>query len=571
MLSRKEIFESRGYNVPFYVLDADGKRVEIETSENEEQSVMYDRIVTLLVSAGYFRARIKGISPFDVVVGGMTWCLDSSSIDLNVDFLFREDLNTGQKIALTEKIVVVLPRIKCPYFIEPHQIQGLDFIHIHPVIEWLIKWSSENREKKAKYMEMYAINQYYKNFDDLESIKSRQTEAERRNCVRHVLERYQPRRICKQSNTSLTDLKLKIESTLAEYGLSDIYETPGYIVKSDVRIKLNKEEIECLTAGLNFDEYSKEKLNFENAERLLEADFRIINTERKLNNLKSNLEELKVEKDRLTEAVEAATAESAELAAKHEEKIVELESLAEEEQKIVKHMQSLIQVHEKLKEKENNFKEQCKIEINDLETEITELENNTAEKQAIELRVQMEYLQSQLLNNKRELGKVTRSVLKKEHAIDQIPSRAELSQYQKRFLELYNQLAQKHNETKRYFILFNTLNDKFTYLENEFSILNSIHDTFLQVYNTSSNKDEFMRQLQGIVAGIQNAKEKILEKRNENRRMRERLGDHLAYLQRLKIDYLHAVKELSDIYKGNEALQQLLQKKQEAAEDLASS
>lgn len=34
-------------------------------------------------------------------------------------------------------------------------------------------------------------------------------------------------------------------------------------------------------------------------------------------------------------------------------------------------MQSLIQVHEKLKEKENNFKEQCKIEINDLETEIT--------------------------------------------------------------------------------------------------------------------------------------------------------------------------------------------------------
>lgn len=53
--------------------------------------------------------------------------------------------------------------------------------------------------------------------------------------------------------------------------------------------------------------------------------------------------------------------------------------------------------------------------------------------------------------------------------------------------------------------------------------------------------------------------------------MRERLGDHLAYLQRLKIDYLHAVKELSDIYKGNEALQQLLQKKQEAAEDLASS
>lgn len=37
--------------------------------------------------------------------------------------------------ALTEKIVAVLPKMKCPYRIEPHQIQGLDFIHIFPVIQ----------------------------------------------------------------------------------------------------------------------------------------------------------------------------------------------------------------------------------------------------------------------------------------------------------------------------------------------------------------------------------------------------------------------------------------------------
>jgi hypothetical protein len=37
--------------------------------------------------------------------------------------------------ALTEKIVAVLPEMKCPYHLEPHQIQGLDFIHIFPVIQ----------------------------------------------------------------------------------------------------------------------------------------------------------------------------------------------------------------------------------------------------------------------------------------------------------------------------------------------------------------------------------------------------------------------------------------------------
>ena len=37
--------------------------------------------------------------------------------------------------ALTEKIVGVLPKMKCPHRIEPHQIQGLDFIHIYPVVQ----------------------------------------------------------------------------------------------------------------------------------------------------------------------------------------------------------------------------------------------------------------------------------------------------------------------------------------------------------------------------------------------------------------------------------------------------
>jgi len=43
--------------------------------------------------------------------------------------------------ALTEKIVAVLPEMKCPHHVEPHQIQGLDFIHIFPVIQVSIKSS----------------------------------------------------------------------------------------------------------------------------------------------------------------------------------------------------------------------------------------------------------------------------------------------------------------------------------------------------------------------------------------------------------------------------------------------
>jgi len=37
--------------------------------------------------------------------------------------------------AMTEKIVGVLKRMRCPHRLEPHQIQGLDFIHIYPVVQ----------------------------------------------------------------------------------------------------------------------------------------------------------------------------------------------------------------------------------------------------------------------------------------------------------------------------------------------------------------------------------------------------------------------------------------------------
>lgn len=55
-------------------------------------------IIDILVAAGYFRARIRGLSPFDKVVGGMTWCIESCNIDLNVDLFFRENLTIGQKM-----------------------------------------------------------------------------------------------------------------------------------------------------------------------------------------------------------------------------------------------------------------------------------------------------------------------------------------------------------------------------------------------------------------------------------------------------------------------------------------
>lgn len=41
--------------------------LQVETREDEEQNVKLGETIELLVAAGYFRARIKGLSPFDKV------------------------------------------------------------------------------------------------------------------------------------------------------------------------------------------------------------------------------------------------------------------------------------------------------------------------------------------------------------------------------------------------------------------------------------------------------------------------------------------------------------------------
>jgi len=41
--------------------------MQAESREDEEQNVKLNETIDLLLAAGYFRARIKGLSPFDKV------------------------------------------------------------------------------------------------------------------------------------------------------------------------------------------------------------------------------------------------------------------------------------------------------------------------------------------------------------------------------------------------------------------------------------------------------------------------------------------------------------------------
>ena len=51
--------------------------------------------------------------------------------------------------------------------------------------------------------------------------------------------------------------------------------------------------------------------------------------------------------------------------------------------------------------------------------------------------------------------------------IDDVPTRTELIQYERRFVELYQQVAWKLDETKKYYAMYNTLDTTLSFMQKE--------------------------------------------------------------------------------------------------------
>lgn len=125
--------------------------------------------------------------------------------------------------SLTEKIVIVLPAMKCPYQIEPHQIQGLDFINVFPVVQWLVKRSVENRAEKASRLSAFAVGQFHNHF----RLESERGQPERHlralDAVRQVQQQYGPRRQYKRRDAGPDDERTRVRVTLLEYGNNGLF------------------------------------------------------------------------------------------------------------------------------------------------------------------------------------------------------------------------------------------------------------------------------------------------------------------------------------------------------------
>ncbi|XP_022184911.2 coiled-coil domain-containing protein 93 isoform X2 [Nilaparvata lugens] len=561
-----EAFKPKGSKHLSIIVDADGKEVQVEAREDVEQKVKLEEIINILYAAGYFRARIKGISAFDKVVGGMSWCIDSFDVDIDVDLLFQENLNIGQRISLTEKIVAVLPKMKCPYRIEPHQIQGLDFIHIYPVIQWLVKNSMERRKAIQRYYHSYALHKFKKKYTLPEDETDSTFKEKAGHNIANVQEKYRLQRKFRRSGPMPKDRAACVASTLYEYGM--ITSSKDFAAgEADAPTEVQpKQEVDAqqkqiassmtsapdqenrLTAGVvgNIVSIGAEEIA-RAVEHYTELQAEtVVSGAAQKRQLEEKSLQLETETQQLEQQLNDANTRLENLRAVNSEEKNNARSLTESDQEILRKLQKLVTANENIKQQELAFREQCKTELTSLQNAIRDVEEVEGESDSERLgeRQAVEQLAERVTLARLAVGKRTRAVASLQRQLDQVPSRTELAQYQRRFMELYGQVAAKHGETKKFYTLYNCLNDKHNYLKKELSILNSIQDSYTEAMASPAAMDQFMTQFEGILHGIQQNKRKVEQKLNDEKRQRDQLSSRLLALIELQRQYVSALKQL---------------------------
>lgn len=152
-------------------------------------------------------------------------------------------------------------------------------------------------------------------------------------------------------------------------------------------------------------------------------------------------------------------------------KLTELESKSSQQAELAT-LKKLVILNESLKNQEAAFKTSCKNQMQDYRNRMEAFnivdDDNSEENQKFREIEDMHTKVMAKYNRLRQmLAEVNLEVASASRTIDDVPTRTELIQYERRFGELYQQVAWKLEETRKYYDLYNTLETTYTFIQKE--------------------------------------------------------------------------------------------------------
>ncbi|CAK4129009.1 unnamed protein product [Aphanomyces euteiches] len=218
-----------------------------------------------------------------------------------------------------------------------------------------------------------------------------------------------------------------------------------------------------------------------------------------LHKMKQAHEEAQAEIHRL-ESVEATVCATINSLERKQEQMELLEA-GRTNAKELHELRSLITQHTSLKLQETQFKASCNEKLAELQAQVAALPLETnQELHPIERK--HERMVQKRNELKSALAKESQAILAAMRRIDDIPSRSELIQYEKRFSELYEEVALTLDETRKYYSIYNTLERTHEFLEKEVALIESINSNFQVALSSREACDLFFSQINDIISNI---------------------------------------------------------------------
>jgi len=231
-----------------------------------------------------------------------------------------------------------------------------------------------------------------------------------------------------------------------------------------------------------------------------------------------------------------------------------------EEAEMLEIIKGLVAQNENIKKSESEFRLKCKEKLEEIEernekarerlARIGNNEENQEEEEKARERVKALRL---------KLAKRSRVVVGLERKIDSVPSRTELSQYQRRFLELYDQVAAKHSETQNFYDMYNNLGDQKSYMEKEIKLLNSILENFEASVGSDTRMKQFVDQMETLLTGVKQAREGAEVKMQEQLKIKEGLVAEKKELLSHQQEYFTLVNKVQEEIKKNQIITEKLE------------
>jgi hypothetical protein len=169
-------------------------------------------------------------------------------------------------------------------------------------------------------------------------------------------------------------------------------------------------------------------------------------------------------------------------------------------------LKSLVSLNELFKKQEELFRETCKVEIGEIKEMISNLEASQSTEEIEkydELEKQIYADNDKIKKLKMMSSKRNRDIALSKRKIDEIPTRPEVIQYEKRFKELYEEIILNLDSTKNYIEIYNTLSDIFNCYKKEIKLISLVHENFEKGKTVKLSK-EFRTWLSNSISDSRN-------------------------------------------------------------------